>query len=85
MERCSLIILICFVVLCYLQTLLSQCENKYIGLIIPTATFIASVILSVSFSGGSFNIVKFILTLLLINIPTLIFMLIYRRMRKKLN
>ena len=85
MERYSLIILIGFVVLCYLQTLFSQLENKYIGLIIPTITFIASIILSISFSGGSFDFVKLIVTLLLINIPTLVFMLIYKRMRKKLQ
>ncbi len=85
MESYSLIILIGFVVLCYLQTLFSQLENKYIGLIIPSITFIASIVLSISFSEGSFDIIKFMVTLLLINIPTLIFMLIYKRMRKKLK
>ncbi len=85
MERYSLIILIGFVVLCYLQTLFSQLENKYIGLIIPVITFIASVVLAIHFSGGSFDIIKLLVTVIFINIPTLIFWLIYKSMRKKLK
>lgn len=85
MEQYSLVFLIVFVVLCYLETLLSNCKNKYLGLIIPALTFICSIAALIIFMQSSFDILKALFTLLFINIPTGIFLLIYHSKRKKLN
>lgn len=81
----SLIVLIVFVIICFIETLLSQNENKYIGLVIPTLSFVISIVLSVAYSIGSFNILKTLFTFVLLNIPTLIFMLLYRHAKKHLK
>ncbi len=84
MQR-SLIVLIVFVAFCFLQTLLSQNENKRFGLIIPVLSFVSSIVLSVKFSLGNFDVVKTFFTFVILNIPTVIFMLLYRHAQKKLK
>lgn len=80
--RYQLIFLLVIVALCYFQTLLSSKDNKYLGMIIPVISFTASVVLTFAWSD-SFSIPKVVTTLIFVNIPTYIFILIYRHKRKK--
>ncbi len=80
----GIIFLIVLVALFYFQTLLSERENKYSGYILPILTFVASVVLLILWMD-SFSIVKMLGTLLFVNIPTYILLLIYRAKRKKLK
>lgn len=82
MNKYNLIILILFVAACYLQTLLSQTENKYIGLVIPVISFVSALVFSVKFSLENFNFVKFIFTFVVLNIPTIVFILLYKHSHK---
>lgn len=80
----SLIFLIIIVALCYFETLLSTKENKYAGLIIPALTFIASIILTLKMATA-FLVGRFIFTLLFVNIPTYILLLIYKLKRRNIT
>ncbi len=78
----SIIFLIVIVALCYFQTILSLKENKYLGYILPILTFVTSLILTVVWMD-SFAIGKLMFTILFMNIPTYILILIYKLKRKK--
>lgn len=77
--------LLIVVVLFYFETLLSRNENKIVGLIIPVLTFIGMSITTFVFAFGAekFSVVSLVITLLLMNIPTIVMFLIYRSGRKK--
>lgn len=78
----GILFLLVIVIICYLETLFSNMENKYIGLILPLLSFAGSVVLTFMWMD-SFAIGKMLFTLLIVNIPTYILILIYRHKRKK--
>lgn len=80
----KIIFLIALVALFYFQTILSENENKYFGYILPLTTFVASIVVLFIWMD-SFSIVKMLGTLLFVNIPTYILMLIYHIKQKKLK
>lgn len=84
-----LISLLLIVVVILAQTKLSSNENKFLGLVFPSISFIFSILLiSFTFSIDSLDvsgIFTFILTLILFNIPTLVLLAIYYFSRKKIK
>ncbi len=74
--------LLAIIMLCYFETLLASKENKYLGLILPILTFIGMFIWTI-FLTDEFNVLKFLGTLIFINIPTYIQLLFYRSGRKQ--
>lgn len=80
----GILFLLIIVILCYIQTLLSQSENKYLGLIIPVLSFVASIVY-LFVLADEFNITKALFTIIFINIPTYIFLLIYHFKQKKVK
>lgn len=80
----GILFLLIIVILCYIQTLLSQSENKFSGLIIPFLSFIASIVY-LFVLADEFNIIKALFTLVFTNIPTYIFILIYYFKQKKVK
>lgn len=84
-----LISLLLIVVVIIAQTKLSSKENKFLGLVFPSISFIFSILLiSFTFSIDSLyvsEIFAFILTLILFNIPTLVLLAIYYFSRKKIK
>ena len=84
-----LISLLLIVVVIIAQTKLSSNENKFLGLVFPSISFIFSILLiSFTFSIDSLDvsgISTFILTLILFNIPTLVLLAIYYFSRKKIK
>lgn len=74
--------LLVIVMLCYFETMLASNKNKYVGLILPILTFTGLFIWSI-FLVNEFNILKFIGTLIFINIPTYLQLLFYRAGRKQ--
>ncbi|MEL7570278.1 MAG: hypothetical protein AAGU14_06905 [Eubacteriaceae bacterium] len=78
--------------LTFLQIYLSKKESKIPGLILPSIFFILSVFYSVpnfqnalnfSFSPGAFF--ASLMILLIYNVPTIIYVLIYLHLRNKIN
>lgn len=80
----GILFLIVLLAMFYFQTVLSEQENKYLGYIIPILSFITSVVLMFVWMD-SFSIVKMLGTLIFVNIPTCILILIYRMKRKKIK
>lgn len=84
-----LISLLLIAVVIIAQTKLSSNENKFLGLIFPSISFIFSILLiSFTFSIDSLDvsgIFAFILTLILFNIPTLLLLAVYYFSRKKIK
>ncbi|MBQ6795059.1 MAG: hypothetical protein IJO83_02815 [Clostridia bacterium] len=80
----GIIFLIVLLAMFYFQTIFSEMENKYLGYILPILAFITSVVLMFVWMD-EFSIVKMLGTLLFVNIPTYILMLIYKLKRKKLK
>ena len=84
-----LISLLLIVVVIIAQTKLSSNENKFLGLVFPSISFIFSILLiSFTFSIDSLDvsgIFTFILTLILFNIHTLVLLAIYYFSRKKIK
>lgn len=78
----GILFLIVLLAMFYFQTIFSEMENKYLGYILPILTFIASVVLLFVWMD-SFSIAKIIGTLIFVNIPTYILILIYKLKRKK--
>lgn len=78
----GILFLIVLLAMFYFQTIFSEMENKYSGYILPILTFIASVVLLFVWMD-SFSIAKIIGTLIFVNIPTYILILIYKLKRKK--
>ncbi len=83
-----IIVLLFFAGIVWLQVFISKDENKFLGLILPSISFIFSLIMVTSIavfetmSGG--EIVGLIIsTLLLANIPTIILVAIYIASREK--
>lgn len=80
----GILFLLILVIVLYLETLFSALENKYIGLILPIVTFLASFLWLFKMPDISpKSLVSALLTLVVANIPTLILLLIYRHKRKK--
>lgn len=77
----SLLFLVALVILFYLETVLSSKEDKRIGYILPLFTFTASLVLSALWAD-SFSILSFLSTVILLNIPTYILLLIHKRSRR---
>lgn len=78
--------LILFVGLIFLQIYLSKKQNRYYGLFLPAFSFAISLIfvLSIRDTGSLWgNIQTIALTLLISNIPTAVFVLIYLACRAK--
>lgn len=75
-----------FIGIILLQTFLSRKESKYWGLILPSITFIYSLImlLSVPFTDG-FALVAVLSIFLIGNVPTILFLGIYLACREKKN
>jgi uncharacterized membrane protein len=71
------------------QIVLSNKENKFLGLVFPSISFIFSILLiSFTFSVDSLGfseIFNFIFALILCNIPTLLLLAIYYFGRKKIK
>lgn len=80
----GILFLLILIIMFYLETLLSQTESKYPGIIIPVMSFIATVVLTF-FWADEFSIIKFISTLVFTNIPTYILIGIYMFKRKKIS
>lgn len=84
-----LISLLLIVVVIIAQTKLSSKENKFLGLVFPSISFIFSILLiSFTFSIDSLDVSRifaFILTLILFNIPTLLLLAVYYFSRKKIK
>ncbi len=78
----GIIFLIVLLALFYFQTILSEQENKYLGYILPILTFITSIVLLFVWMDA-FSIIKMLGTLIFVNIPTYILILIYRIKRRK--
>lgn len=80
-----------FVGLCFLESYLSKSKNKWLGRILPIFSFSLSVIITLiyllNFMAGT-QVWQVILTLILVfviyNIPTVIFVVIYKCQREKL-
>lgn len=82
----GILFLLAIVVLCYLETLFSKLENRFIGLILPAALFLGSFYWLRYMDGFSLrSVVSAVFTILISNIPTYILLLIYRSKRKKLD
>lgn len=77
----SLIFLVALVIIFYLETVLSSREDKRIGYILPLLTFAASLVLSAVWAD-SFSLISFLSTVILLNIPTYILLLIHKRSRR---
>lgn len=86
------IVIAMIVGLTFLQVYLSKKESKIPGLILPSIFFILSVFYSVpnfknalnfSFSPGAFF--ASVMILLVYNVPTIIYVLIYLHLRNKMN
>lgn len=72
-----------FVIILYIQTILSSQKNKYLGLALPALAFISSFAWVVfMIASGNGNVGKAFFTLVIMNIPTYIMLLIYRHKRK---
>lgn len=85
-----LISILMFVGLCFLQAYLSKRESKFLGWIIPGISFLLSLIwpLNVAYfpadGGMSWGpVLEMLLVLLLANIPTYIYLIIYFVCREK--
>lgn len=83
--RYEMLFLLAIVFLCYLETLFSNKENKYIGLVLPVLSLIAMSVMTIVFTlrAESFTVYGFVLTFILMNIPTAILYAIYHFCRKK--
>ncbi|MBQ3110199.1 MAG: hypothetical protein IJC69_03575 [Clostridia bacterium] len=83
--RYEMLFLLAIVFLCYLETVFSNKENKYVGLILPVLSFIAMSITTIVFTirADRFTIYGLVLTFILMNIPTAILYAIYHFCRKK--
>lgn len=82
----GVLFLLVVVILLYLETLFSTFENKYIGLIFPAVSFLASFLWLFNMKDLSAkSLVSALLTLVIANIPTLLFLLIYRHKRKQMK
>lgn len=80
----GILFLLVLVIILYLETLFSSLENKYIGLILPGVSFLASLVWLFKIPDLSVkSLVSAVFTLILANIPTVILLLIYRRKRRK--
>lgn len=82
--------LLMFVGLCFLQAYLSRRESKFLGWIIPGISFLLSLIwpLNVVYypAGEGMNwgpVLEMLLVLLLANIPTYVYLIIYFVCREK--
>ncbi|MBR5535032.1 MAG: hypothetical protein IKU60_00135 [Clostridia bacterium] len=80
----GIIFLIVLLALFYFQTILSEQKNKHLGYILPILTFITSVVLTFVWMDY-FSLVKMAGTLLFVNIPTYILMLICKLKHRKLK
>lgn len=83
--RYEMLFLLAIVVLCYLETLFSNKESKYVGLILPAVSFIAMTVITIVFTlrAEAFTVYGFVLTFILLNIPTAILYAIYHFCRRK--
>lgn len=83
--RYEMLFLLAIVFLCYLETLFSNKENKYIGLVLPVLSLVAMSVMTIVFTlrAERFTIYGFVLTFILMNIPTAILYAIYHFCRKK--
>ncbi|MBQ8540196.1 MAG: hypothetical protein IJ435_01850 [Clostridia bacterium] len=83
--RYEMLFLLAIVVLSYLETLFSNKENKYMGLILPAVSLLAMTVVTIVFTlrAEAFTIYGFVFTFILLNIPTAILYAIYHFCRKK--
>ncbi len=77
----GILFFLAMVALFYFQTLLSASENKALGWILPIITFIVSVVLLFVWMD-SFSVPKMLFTLIFVNIPTYILLLIKKHKQK---
>lgn len=74
----------------YLQIILSKKEIKWLGLILPILSFIYSLFMLLGAStfeaiGENKNLINSILAFFISNIPTIILLFIYCRIKKKMK
>ena len=83
--RYEMLFLLLLVALCYLETLFSNKEGKYVGLILPALSLTAMTVTTIIFTlrAERFTVFGFVLTFILMNIPTAILYAIYHFCRKK--
>ena len=83
----ELIFLIAVIFLCYLQTLLSEKESPIPGLILPTLLFVLSVVVTAVLSSRAQDgtAARAVFTMVFLNIPTLVLLLIYRLKQKNIK
>ena len=80
----GILFFLAIVVLCYLQTLLSMRDNKYLGLILPALLFVSSFFWLINMDGFSLHsIISALFTIIVANIPTYILLAIYYFKRKR--
>ncbi len=82
------ILFILFVILLiYIQIILSKMKGKFIGLILPIITFLSSINAFISIKSIEENIKLSLQVFIIINLFTLIFLLIYVKIKnnKKIN
>ena len=77
--------IILFIVFIVLQIFISRSKNKWYGMIIPLMYFCVAIVVSVitGVNGGTFA--AFLYPFLLLNIPTMIFMIIYAICRENIK
>jgi hypothetical protein len=87
--RTSIVSLFLFVIFVILQIFLSRRKNKWLGLILPVISFMISLLAPLNLiANGKSNskvIAEFLMSLILPNIPTIIYVLIYFICRDKYN
>ena len=83
--RYEMLFLLVIIALCYFETVLTNKENKILGLILPIISLIAMTVLTLffTFKAENFSLIGFVVTLIFLNIPTIILYLFYHFGRKK--
>lgn len=85
-----LFLLALFVGSVFLQIFLSQKENKWMGRILPILSFLLSLVVPLSLAApldgaNGWFVVQILLTLLLENIPTIVYLVVYFACREKVR
>lgn len=85
-----LFLLALFVGSVFLQIFLSKKENKWMGWMLPILSFLLSLVVPLSLKppldgANGWFVVQILLTLLLVNIPTIVYLVIYFACREKVR
>lgn len=83
-----LFLLALFVGSVFLQIFLSQKENKWLGRILPILSFLLSLLVPLNLAAGAdgatgWFVVQILLMMLLENIPTIVYLIVYFACREK--